>query len=190
MSCEICMIISIQSFLWVNVISVNRLQNPEDASMYFDATAAIPLQTNVLDNDSSSSHPLGETPQMPGLGPDVLNGGGGVLARSVTAPQLTSEPNRLNVDPSADEDSSTNLSQNNNNNNSSNQSTIGCTPGLRRRRQAEKYATDSTQLGLRFQRRRRHNAGSCPDEDESGATGCAPLIYRDESPLPAPPEYE
>ena len=52
----------------------------------------------------------------------------------------------------------------------------GCTPGLRRRRQGtEKYATDTAQLGLRFQRRRRHNAGPYGDS-EAGANGCTPLL--------------
>jgi hypothetical protein len=61
----------------------------------------------------------------------------------------------------------------------------GCTPGLRRRREAsDKYATSISELGLRFQRRRRHFAGnfnsSSNDSDSGSGSGkgrdCAPLL--------------
>jgi hypothetical protein len=133
--------------------------NPEDMSVYFDATAAIP-PTNVLDNDSSGSHPLVDGPQVAGLSPD--NGATGVSERTATLAE-----NKL----SAERDHSMEGDSGSHND---------FTPGLRRRRQGDKYATDTAQLGLRFQRRRRHNAGPYDDTD-GGANGCAPL--EDVSPL-------
>jgi hypothetical protein len=53
----------------------------------------------------------------------------------------------------------------------------GCTPGLRRRREGGgegKYATSIAELGLRFQRRRRHFAGSSSLSADSAGYGTAP----------------
>jgi hypothetical protein len=145
--------------------------------MYLDATAAIPQVNLENDNDSSGSHPL-DTQQVPNpmtSGPSssplggMMNGG----TRGDEGEKVTLHSNQMNT------------------------TFGGCTPGLRRRREgADKYATDTTQLGLRFQRRRRHMAGNhdlSNEEDKSASpgipNGIAPLIADSEAepePLPLP----
>jgi len=123
--------------------------NPED-SVYFDATAGL-HQGN--ENDSSGSHPIGDVNRN-----EIISAQGDtgmmVEGKFIVESNHSSGPIALNP-------TNTGLALG------------GCTPGLRRRRQAsEKYATDPSQLGLRFQRRRRHHAGNFETEEEKI---CAPL---------------
>lgn len=141
--------------------------------MYYDATAA-PVERNALDADSSGSHPLVEAQllqqQMKG---NVVSGnmtittqGDGSYGAKIGASQ------HVTGEAMSPESSTPNMALTPQN---SGLALGGCTPGLRRRRQgAEKYVTDLSQLGLRFQRRRRHNAGNFEIND-SGQP-CTPLM--------------
>jgi len=142
--------------------------------MYLDATAAIPHVNLENDNDSSGSHPLEnqQAPQQAVLVEKVLTNG---------------DAHSLEQENVARGESGT--AAGNNLSNDINSTFGGCTPGLRRRRQgADKYATDTIQLGLKFQRRRRHMAGnhdgSTEDEDKSSSpailNGVVPLAGEDE----------
>ena len=131
--------------------------------MYLDATAAIPHVNLENDNDSSGSHPLDtqvvpvSTPQLPQHVGNLTNGDAHENEKEVEAEKNYGSANNPSF------------------NNEINTTFGGCTPGLRRRRQGtDKYATDTNQLGLRFQRRRRHMAGNHDtsiDEDKSASPG-------------------
>ncbi|XP_021963759.1 tau-tubulin kinase homolog Asator isoform X2 [Folsomia candida] len=133
--------------------------NPEDASVYFDATVG------------AGPEELSTQPPPPTLHDhehDVINGN----------MQIPLNKNAFEIElggdaPVALSPAHTSLALG------------GCTPGLRRRREAsEKYATSIAELGLRFQRRRRHFAGSSGTSNESDSGGslggggirCAPLL--------------
>jgi len=165
--------------------------NPEEASVYYDAAPQVP-SNNPPENDSSLSHPIGDgnnqqlaksiqpavfTAAFMGEKPDLIPNGDIVrISNRGDAPeekQEESKPTESPVDSPNMALSPTHTSL----------ALGGCTPGLRRRREAsEKYATSIAELGLRFQRRRRHFAGSCSasgsSERESVGESreCTPLI--------------
>lgn len=130
--------------------------NPEDASIYFDAT----IGGGVAEDGVTADVPL--------------NG-----AMSVPFNRATGEVQGMDSSSSPVALSPVHTSL----------ALGGCTPGLRRRREAgEKYATSISELGLRFQRRRRHFAGTASasnshEEDSSNLLNggvvrdkCAPLL--------------
>lgn len=147
--------------------------------MYYDATTALPQEKNALDADSSGSHPLVDAQLLQQMKGSVVSGnmtimaqGDGSLAAKIGGSQYINSLGGASCIPEpTSPDSTPNLALTPTN---SGLALGGCTPGLRRRRQgAEKYVTDLSQLGLRFQRRRRHNAGNF--EGEQNQT-CTPLM--------------
>jgi hypothetical protein len=158
--------------------------NPEEASVYYDATPQV--NNNPPENDSSGSHPIpGDAKSSTN---EKQNGtafipNGDVVGISNHGDVEESPENGAKSTVTAEEPISPIESPNMALSPTHTSMALGgCTPGLRRRREAsDKYATSIAELGLRFQRRRRHFAGSSASgssEKESGGESreCTPLI--------------
>jgi len=118
--------------------------NPDDASVYYDATVAIPQVANALENDSSGSHPIGDNPgnkKHTGL----VNGNVMIMAQADGTENVETVGNIKEEPISPVESPNLVLSPVH-----TSLALGGCTPGLRRRREAsDKYATSIAEVSLK-----------------------------------------